>query len=61
MGEGGACRGLRAPDLEAHDRLSGFRAAHKSIDERVWSSNRLEEEPDRPRARVLREEREEVR
>ena len=52
---------LRATDLEADDRLPGFGALPQCVDERLGSSHRLEEQPDRPRRSILREEGEEVR
>ena len=51
---------LRATDLEADDRLACFRAPAQRVHESLRAAHGLEEEPDRARRGILREEREEV-
>ena len=60
VGERRPRRRLRATDLEADDRLAGFRAPAQRVHESVGSAHGLEEEPDRARRGILREERQEV-
>ena len=60
VGERRPRRRLRATDLEADDRLPGLGAPAQRVHESVGSAHGLEEEPDRARRGILREEREEV-
>ena len=60
VGERGARRGLRAPDLEAHDRLARLGGERERGGERVGAPDRLDEQADRLRALVAGQEGDEV-
>ena len=58
--ERGARSGLRAPDLEADDRLAGLGRCRQGGDERAGPPDRLDEQADRARALVLGQEPHEI-